>query len=199
MDMFTESFLFPALVLIVLTSTSLLISRNWRISIFMLALQYLGVFVLVANSWPLEMAIVKLITGWIAGAVIGLIFVSARSEYVPAEIWPAGQLFKLLMVLLTVITIWSLAPEFVAWVPGITTFQLTGGLILLGMGLLQISLVIQPLPVVLGLLTFLSGFEVLYAAVERSILIAGLLAGVNLTLALVGAYLVALPGLEEEA
>jgi hypothetical protein len=164
----------------------------------MLALQYLGVFVLVSQSWPLEMAIVKLITGWIAGAVIGLIFVSSRSEYVPAEIWPAGQLFKLLMVLLTIITIWSIAPELITWVPGITSFQMTGGLILLGMGLLHISLVTQPLPVVLGLLTFLSGFEVLYAAVERSILIAGLLAGVNLTLALVGAYMIVLPILEEE-
>ncbi|MFN2194881.1 MAG: hypothetical protein ACK2UW_02000 [Anaerolineales bacterium] len=196
--MLLENLLFPALLLIVFTSTSLLISRNWRISILMLALQYLGVFVLVAQSWPLEMAIVKMITGWIAGAVIGLIFVSAHSEYIPAEIWPAGQLFKLLMVLLTIITIWSLAPNLISWVPGSSIIQMTGGLILLGMGILQISLVIQPLPVVLGLLTFLSGFEILYAVVERSILIAGLLAGVNLTLALVGAYLIALPGMEEE-
>jgi hypothetical protein len=38
-------------------------------------------------------------------------------------------------------------------------------------------------------LTVLSGFEVLYAAVENSILVAALLAAVNLCLALVGSYL----------
>ena len=38
-------------------------------------------------------------------------------------------------------------------------------------------------------MTVLSGFEILYAAVEGSILVAALLATINLGLALVGAYL----------
>jgi hypothetical protein len=50
----------------------------------------------------------------------------------------------------------------------------------------------------LGLLTVLSGFEILYSAVEVSALVTGLLAGVNLGLALVGAYLLLAPTLEEE-
>jgi hypothetical protein len=51
----------------------------------------------------------------------------------------------------------------------------------------------------LGLLTVVTGFEVLYAAVEASILVAGMLSVVILGLALVGAYLLnaALP--EESA
>ena len=45
----------------------------------------------------------------------------------------------------------------------------------------------------IGLLTFLSGFEILYAALENSVLVAGLLAAINLGLALVGAYLASAP------
>ena len=41
----------------------------------------------------------------------------------------------------------------------------------------------------LGLLTTLAGFEVIYAALEASVLLAGLLGIVNLGLALAGAYL----------
>jgi hypothetical protein len=47
----------------------------------------------------------------------------------------------------------------------------------------------HPLRVVLALLVFFSGFEILYAMVERSTLVAGLLALVNLALAMIGAYL----------
>jgi hypothetical protein len=55
----------------------------------------------------------------------------------------------------------------------------------------------QPLRVILGLFTALSGFELLYAAVDRSVLVAGLISGVNLGLALVGAFLLVNPEPEE--
>jgi hypothetical protein len=51
--------------------------------------------------------------------------------------------------------------------------------------------------VTLGLLTVLGGFEIFYAAVEDSTLVTGLLAGVDLGLALLGAYLISLPVLGE--
>jgi hypothetical protein len=47
----------------------------------------------------------------------------------------------------------------------------------------------NPLRMVLGLLTFLAGFEVLYAGLEFSVLVAGLMAAINLGLALAGTYL----------
>ena len=53
--------------------------------------------------------------------------------------------------------------------------------------------------VIFGLLTVLAGFEVLYAAVEGSILVAALLAGVTLGLGLVGAYLLVASTPEEVA
>jgi hypothetical protein len=49
---------------------------------------------------------------------------------------------------------------------------------------------------VIGILTFFSGFEILYAAVEASILVVGLLAVMNLGIALIGTYLILAPGME---
>ncbi len=61
--------------------------------------------------------------------------------------------------------------------------------------MLQLGFTSQSLNVALGLLTVLAGFEILYAAVEISALVAGLLAGVNLGIALIGAYLINLANL----
>ena len=58
------------------------------------------------------------------------------------------------------------------------------------MGLLLLGSTSNIFRVVIGLLTMLTGFETLYAAVEGSVLVAGLLAVVDLGLALVGAYLI---------
>jgi hypothetical protein len=65
------------------------------------------------------------------------------------------------------------------------------------MGLLQLGMTTHPLRVVLGLLTLLSGFEILYAAVEVSVLVTGLLALINLGMALVGSYLVNVESMEQ--
>lgn len=190
---------FTALVLLVVTSTGLLIGQRWRVSLGMLAFQYLGIFLLVLQSWPIEMAIVKLVAGWIATAVIGLMILSVRSEFEKDELWPAGRLFRLVMVLLVIITIWSITPSVIDILPGVETEQLTGGMLLIGMGLLHLSLISQPLRVILGLFTVLGGFEIIYAANEGSILVAGILAGINLTFALVGSYLLSAQIIEAEA
>ena len=71
-----SAYAIPAVVLVVITSVILLISQDWRMSISALAVQYVGVFVLVALDWPLEMAVSKLIAGWIAGAVLGMAAIS---------------------------------------------------------------------------------------------------------------------------
>jgi len=64
-----------------------------------------------------------------------------------------------------------------------------GSLLLIGMGLLHLSVTDRILQVTVGLMTVLAGFEILYTAVESSTLMAALLAVVNLGLALAGSYL----------
>ena len=90
-----------------------------------------------------------------------------------------------------------MVPQIQSWIPGISAVQTLGGMLLIGMGLLRLSFDVNPLPAILGLLTALSGFEILYAAVEPSALVAGLLAGITLGLALTSAYLLVAPVMEE--
>lgn len=165
----------------------MLLARSWRLRIAGLALQYIAVFWLVAISWPLGLASIKLVVGWMAGAILGIsgLDLVTRQE----RRWPTEWLFFGLVLLLVVASAFSLAPGMQIWFPGSTAAQIWGGLLLIGMGLIHLGVASRGLRVVVSLLTTLSGFEILYAIVERSTLVAGLLAAVTLGVALVGSYL----------
>jgi hypothetical protein len=98
---------------------------------------------------------------------------------------------------LVILTVLSISPRLAEWVEGIEEMQTVGAFTLIGMGLLHLGLTAQAFRVVIGLLTILSGFEILLSAVEVSALIAGLLAFVTLGLALIGAYLLLAPSMQE--
>jgi hypothetical protein len=212
-----DNFAIPAVILIVITSLILLLNLDWRVSLSALAVQYIGVFVLVALDWPVEMAVSKLIAGWIAGAVLGMALISfpkleieephdggsvpqgtpLQTIAAPSVVYPSGGIFRLMAAILVGLTVFSIAPQASEWIRGIQLAQAWGSFILIGMGLLQLGFTAHPFRTILGLLTALAGFEILYAVVERSTLVAGLLAAVNLGLALVGAYLLVAPFMEE--
>jgi hypothetical protein len=187
----------PALAIIIITSLLLLTGRDWRWMIAALAVQYIGVFLLVTLSWPLATAVIKVIAGWMAGAILGTSQV-AESLRAEEQSWPSGRVFRILASGLVWMVIFSAAPAMIEWLPRIGIEHVLGGFILIGMGLLQLGLTAHPLRVVLGLLTMLSGFEIIYAGLESSLLVAGLLAGVNLALALAGTFMLNSISLEEE-
>jgi hypothetical protein len=185
-------------VLVSLTSLGLLISGDWRFGVATLALQYIGVLILVSQAWQIELAVTKMIAGWMAGAVLGVAIANAPSEYRKESLsQPSERLFRLLSAGVVAIVLFSVVPSSASWFVQVSSASRWGGFILIGMGLLQLGLTNHPLRVTLGLLTVLSGFEILYAAVESSTLVAGLLAVINLGLALVCAYLVIAPQVEE--
>jgi hypothetical protein len=84
----------------------------------------------------------------------------------------------------------GLTPRLESSMAGIEAPIIAGSILLAGIGLLQLGTSTQIGRIILGLFTVLTGFEVLYAAVEGSILVAGMLSVVMLGLALVGAYLI---------
>lgn len=185
-----QTFAWIAVVFLFVTSTGLLIARDWRWSLILLALQYLGMFVLTLTLWPLGMASVKLVAGWMSAAILGMTRSGFPSEMIEEQgIWPRGRLFRLFAAGIVVLIVSATTPG-VDTIMADAGFAVTGGgLLLVGMGLLHLGITSFILRVVIGLMTVLSGFEILYAAVETSILVAALLATINLGLALVGAYL----------
>jgi hypothetical protein len=184
------TFSWIVVILILITSTGLLLVRDWRWSVILLAVQYFGMFILTLYHWPIGMASVKLVAGWMSAAILGM----TRSGLPPQEaeetgIWPRGRLFRLFAAAMVLIIVAAVTPG-VDTIMADAGYTITSGsLLLIGMGLLHLGITSYILRVVIGLMTVLSGFEILYSAVEGSILVAALLAVINLGLALVGAYL----------
>lgn len=178
------------IIFLLFTSAGLLISRDWRLGLGLLGLQYVGVFWLANQHWPISMAAIKLVTGWMAIATLGITRLNLKElEGESRHFWPQGRLFRLFTAGIITIIIATVAPLVENIIPGIGLPVISGSLILMGLGMLHLGMTAQPFRVILGLLTVLSGFEALYAALESSILVAAMLSVVNLGLALVGAYL----------
>jgi len=194
---------YPAAGLVTVTIVLIMLSRSWRWSLAALALQYLGVFLLSALIWPLEMAAVKLVAGWMAGAILAIAGTEANladpkdSEDLTWG-WLSSRVFRFIAAGLGALVVLSIVPQAILWIPGLSFAQAWGSLILIGVGLIYLGLTAQPFRVALGLLTIFSGFEIIYAAVETSALVAGLLALVNLGLALASAYVLTAPLMEQD-
>jgi len=188
-----------AAITLVVTSVGLLISRNWRLSIILLSIQYLAMFILLLVRLPIGLASVKVVSGWMSSAVLGM----TRSGLTGAKsvdeesIWPRGRLFRIFMAggvgimgIAATPTVENLMAD--------AGFAITvGSLMLIAMGLLHLGITSQILRVTLGLLTVLTGFEILYSTVEDSALVTALLAMITLGLSLVGSYLMIATGASE--
>ena len=187
----------PALIILSLTGVILLTGRSGRWLSLALGVQYVGVFLLVFLSWPLSLAVVKLVAGWMSAALLGVGLGGAPATiYLEERFSPSGRVFRLLAAFMVGLTMLAVVPRVQGWFPEVGIEVLDGSLLLFGLGTLQLGLTARPVRVILGLLTVLGGFEILYAALENSVLVAGLLAVLNLGLALVSAYLVSAPGVE---
>jgi hypothetical protein len=136
------------------------------------------------------MSVVKLVTGWMATTALGMtrLGLSAPDEE-RGPLLLEGSAFRLFGAAIAALIAVSAANRVNDLIPGIGLPVIIGGLALVGTGLFQLGMTFDVLRVAIGLLTILSGFEILYAAVESSILVAALLTGANLGLALAGSYL----------
>ena len=138
---------------------------------------------MVLHVWSTGLAVIKLISGWMAGAILG----SAVKEDSPlfVETSNVEQRFKLIIVLIIWIFSFSITQSIKTILP-IPDTLIWGGVLLIIMGILQIGMSVRPIRIIFGLLTAFSGFEVLYAGVEQSLLVAGFLVIITLGIALIG-------------
>ena len=192
--MILESLAIVAVVLTMLTTLIPLISNNWRWTILALSIQYLAVFWFIGMVWPMSQAVIKLVVGWMVSAVLGS---TLPSEQTARELNThiSSRLFRILAAGMIWMLVFSIAPILGNLFPT-GSAVLWGALILVGMGLLQLGMSTRPSRVIIGLLTVLSGFEILYAVVETSVLVTGLLAIINLGLSMVGSYILSVESME---
>jgi hypothetical protein len=188
-----------ALIILFCTALTLLVVRNRWFLLVTLGVQYIGVFLLVGLTWPLEMAVVKLVTGWITASVLGLgIFNHSNKDEISETVDNSKILFRIFMVILVVLSVFTISPEIAKWLLYASYEQILGSLILIFLGILHLGFSKIPFRVSLGLLTFMAGFEVIYATVETSPVVAGFLSFVSLCIGLMGSYFSSLPLIEVE-
>jgi hypothetical protein len=174
------------ILLAIFTGTGLLFSRDWRWSLGLLAVQYLSVFWMVQAHWPISLAATKLVTGWMACAILGIAQLNGNEEESEST-WLQGRLFHIFAAGMVLAATFALSLRVDTWL-GLSLPVAWGGLLLIGLGLLHLGITSDSFQAIIGLLTVLAGFEILYAAVESSALVTALLAVINLGLALAGAY-----------
>ncbi len=179
-----------AFILIVIASMTILVFRDWRFNAVALAVQYLAVFALVTRVWPVGMAVIKLIVGWMATTALALTCLRQKGHQTADES-TASLIFRGLTGLLVVLVIFVIAPILQEEIfLQLDLIILQGGLMLIGMGLMQMGTSSDSYLTIISLLSLLSGFEVIHAGLELSTLLTGLLAIVNLGLSLTGVYFI---------
>lgn len=188
----------PAVAGLVVTASLIILIRDWRVSLAALLAQYLLVGFLLTRLITPEVATVKTLVG---ALICPILYLTARrvrwgrqrgkDEMDPLstewEVFPVGLPFRLLAVVLIGLVTSSLLNSYpLPEVPrdiGFACYWLAL------MGLLVMILTAEPLKTGLGLLTFMAGFELFYAALESSLSVVGFLGIVNLFAALIIASL----------
>ncbi|MFM8370101.1 MAG: hypothetical protein ACKOBD_15245 [Chloroflexota bacterium] len=166
--MATEIISWISVALILFTATTILVSRDWRISLGALAIQYLAAFWLVTQHLPFAMGSVKLITGWMVIAIIGMTRLSLTNfeQNDQDAFYPRGASFRIILMSIAAFVALGATPRIETSIPGLGLPVIAGGLLLIGAGVAHLGVTSDLMRVVLGLLTVLSGFEIIYAAIK---------------------------------
>ena len=191
----------PAVAGVLVTAGLLVVNRDWRLNVIALTVQYFFVVLLLTRQIQLEVAAVKGLIGWLICMVFYLTERRASvlqrpeeevEEAAPSQRWrrwilSARASFYLLAGILVAVAAYTAALRIP--LPEVPSDITLACYLLAGLGLLLIGLSEEPMQVGLGLLTFLSGFDLFYVALEPSLAVAGLLGAASFVIALAVAYL----------
>ena len=189
----------PAVAGVLVTAGLLGVSRDWRLNVIALTVQYFFVVLLLTRLIRLEVAAVKGLIGWMICMVFYLTErrASVLDQPPAAEgtavsqrhrrwVMSARASFCLLAGLLVAVAAYTAALR--VPLPEVPTDITLACYLLAGLGLMLVGLSESPMSVGFGLLTFLSGFDLFYVALEPSLAVAGLLGAVSFIIALATAY-----------
>jgi len=194
----------PAMIGLLLSALIIFVAADWRVALSALLVQYILVGLALVDAVRLEFVVVRILTGILVTAIL---YLSAR--YIPTGdhekedgpgphifglhvAWLAGPLgfplrlmASLLVVLLVVRVFQSYTLAAVPMGLALIAFWMAG------MGMLGLVLSGHPLRAAVAVMTFLAGFDLVFAALEPSLAVAGFLSAFYLLAALGFAYLIA--------
>ena len=182
-----------AAVILLLCAAVNLVRRHWVLNVAVLALQYVCVFLIILEVRTPLLAGIKLIVGLMVSLMIYQILRSSGliDSLFSRQRLTSGEVFRGTIALLLVLISHLAAPKVkLSIFPQSSELLLTASMGLMLFGLFQMGTITEPLYLVIGMLTFLSGFELLYASLEFSRVLEALFTAINLLLALVGSFFI---------
>jgi hypothetical protein len=217
-DLFVSMAGVPAMVALVLTSVTIFLTSDWRLSLTGLLVQYVLVGIALTRFIQVEVAVVKILVGVL---VVPILYLSARQiqevkdtqgtkesrgRFLGMQVgWGAGplglplRLLALMLVALAVIRFFDEYRMLLPVLPGenstIPTDIAFVAFWLGGIGLIGLVLSGKPLRVAPAIFTLLAAFDLIYAGLEPGLAIVGLLGALTLLSALAFSYLITIDGL----
>jgi hypothetical protein len=190
---------------LIVTASTILISRDWRVLILALLLQYILVGLVLSRLVRPDIAVLKIMIG---AFICPILFLSARQVTANISVVPTivekekgnpaatGWVFRLLTALIILLVTVTVSEMFV--LPGLLPILTIAVFWLILVGLTILIITEDPLKTGIGLLTILTGFDLFYTTLEHSLLITGLWGAVNLLIALAVSYLIIAKGANPE-
>lgn len=163
-----------------------LVASDWRMRIAGLASIYLVGFIVILQIWPVALASIKLVSGWMGIALLSNSMLDSINQETEQR-FISETIFRFLMAVLIWIVIAAIAPSINEWLP-IPYTNLYIGLSLMGSGLLFMSLTDDFFEITLGLLSILAGFDIIYSSLEGSALVTGIYALIIILICLLSGY-----------
>lgn len=168
-------------------SGAILILTDWRWKMAGLALIQLIGFILILQIWPIALASVKLISGWMGVALMSATMASTR-EARNVELQISARVYKLMLTAFSWIVIAASVERLNSWLP-IPYTNLFIGLVFFFSGIFYFSQERDINGIAIGLLIFLSGFDIIYSSLEGSALVTGIYGTIVILVSIINSYL----------
>lgn len=175
------------IIISVVVSGVILMLSNWRWRMACLAVVQLIGFILIVQIWPIALASVKLISGWMGVALMSATMASSNNEG-QVEYHTSAKVFKLMLAAFSWVVIAASVDQLNAWLP-ISFTNLFIGLVFFFCGIFYLSLISEINGIAVGLLIFLTGFDIIYSSLEGSALVTGIYGLIVILISLVSSYL----------
>jgi hypothetical protein len=182
-----------ALYLALFASLLILIRRQWTLNLLTLAVQFLCLFPILRSYLPFQPALIQPFTGLMVTLILYLTLLNVGGiKRIDLRQRPtSGELFRALAGILLLSLLRAFIPQLQPAVfPTVPSTYLFLSLGLLVLGILQLGTTREPFYLAIGILTFLTGFQLLYNRLDFSLMLEALLVAVNLLLAIVGAFFI---------
>jgi len=171
----------------ILSTGAIILMEDWRYRLALVAIIELIGFIMIVQIWPIALASVKLISGWMGIALLATTFTFSSPESAPSS--PvSSRIFRLMLVIFGWLLVLVSAERFNEWLP-IPYTNLFVGFVFFLSGMIYLALRMNSIDTVIGLLIFFEGFDVIYSSLEGSALITGIFGIIIISICLTGSYL----------